>query len=179
MSVERHPPRPSRGGGARPSLVPAILVGAALGAVVGLGTLLVPMDQVTPPAPGAASTSSTSPAPGATSTSSSTSSASSEPAGESGPSGEGEADYLHRARALISTSPAEALALAEAYPRKYPGGKLGQERELVAIEALSALGRTDQARARARLFLTLFPGSAHRQRLEALIPDLAPAENAP
>ena len=62
--------------------------------------------------------------------------------------------------------------MAEAYPQKYPGGKLGQERELIAIEALSALGRTAEARARAKLFLTLFPDSAHRRRLEVLIPDL-------
>ena len=156
---------------ATPSLLPAILVGAALGSVVGFASLFVANGPLAPAPSGAvAPTSSGAPALKASSESTGTTSAAPD---------ETEADYLRRAQAQVSGSPSQALALAEAYPQKYPGGKLGQERELIAIEALSALGRTAEARARTRLFLTLFPDSAHRRRLEVLIPDLAPSAKPP
>ena len=52
---------------------------------------------------------------------------------------------------------------------RYPGGALVQEREVIAISALAAMGRSGEARARAQRFLAAFPRSAHRRRLEVLV----------
>ena len=207
-----------------PSLVPGILVGAALGGVVGIVSLFVPAGAPEGPAPttmvapaptkqgapgalpataaasgaaagrspntvsvpngtsGANGTASPSPAPETASPSGDARPGSETPGssvgaspGAGGPQ-ESEADYLRRAHTQVAGSPLQALAMAEAFPQKYPDGKLGQERELIAIEALAGLGRTAEARACAKVFLTLFPESAHRRRLEVLIPDLAGSE---
>lgn len=82
---------------------------------------------------------------------------------------ETEAHFLDRARAALAGAPAQALSLTDEHARRFPGGALGQESEVVAIQALSRLGRADEARARAQRFLAAFPGSVHRRRLEALI----------
>jgi hypothetical protein len=155
-------------------VVPGIIVGAVLGGIVGLVSLFVPAGAPgTSAAGGIAAPAPTrdraAPLPGSASSPAGASS------GEGAPDGD-EADYLRRARAQLTSSPAQALAMAEAFPEKYPSAKLGQEREIIAIEALAGLGRTPEARARAKVFLTLFPESAHRRRLEALLPDLAGSE---
>lgn len=80
-----------------------------------------------------------------------------------------EAHLLSLAQAELGANPAKALALTEEHVRKFPGGSLGQEREVVAIQALKNLGRTGEARARVERFLSSFPGSAHRRRIEALL----------
>jgi hypothetical protein len=49
---------------------------------------------------------------------------------------------------------------------------LAQERDVLAIQALIALGRTDEARARRERFLAAYPGSAHKRRLDALFDPL-------
>ena len=85
---------------------------------------------------------------------------------------ETESSILQRAQDALRGSPAEALALTELHRARFPGGALGQEREVLAITALLGLGRGAEARARAARFLTSFPTSAHRRRLEVLIPDL-------
>lgn len=82
---------------------------------------------------------------------------------------ETEAHFLDRARAALDTAPAQALSLTEEHARRFPSGALAQEREVVAIEALSRLGRVEAARQRAQRFLAAFPGSVHRRRLEALL----------
>lgn len=101
------------------------------------------------------------------------------PAGTPAADAETEADYLARATGQIQREPAEALALAEGHAARFPDGKLGQEREMIAISALAALGRKGEARARANLFLTLFPDSAHKPRLEELLPGLAEKKPPP
>ena len=80
-----------------------------------------------------------------------------------------EVELLARARDLLGSSPAEALALTQQHATQFPGGALAQEREVLAIEALRHLGRMDEARARKDRFLSAYPGSAHRQRLEATL----------
>ncbi len=92
---------------------------------------------------------------------------------------EAESDYLRRAHAQLSSSPAQALSLAEAHPLRYPAGKLSQERELIVVSALAALGRTAEAQARARVFFARYPGSAHRRRLQVLLPGLGEPEKNP
>jgi hypothetical protein len=82
---------------------------------------------------------------------------------------ETEAHFLDRARAALGSSPAQALSLTAEHAHRFPSGALGQEREVVAIQALSRLGRADEARSRAQRFLAAFPGSVHRRRIEALV----------
>lgn len=201
----RHPPGPPggpSGGGAPlpspPAMWPGIVVGAALGGVVGAAWLN--LSEGSPPAPSsfvaAASSAGHLVAPVVPSaslkTAASASAGNAMSAAPGRPSassaappaeptatpllieGESEVDFLRRAHLA---PPAEALAMAEAHPRRYPDGRLGQEREMIAIASLGAMGRKDEARARGRLFLTLFPDSAHRRRLEVLVPDLAVTSN--
>jgi hypothetical protein len=70
---------------------------------------------------------------------------------------------LDRARrALRAGDPLTALGIADGAS---PTGVLTQEREVLAIEALSAAGRSDAASARARGFLSRFPGSPHQNHV--------------
>ncbi len=71
---------------------------------------------------------------------------------------------LADARAKLAESPAEALESADA--RR--GGALGEEREIIAIRALVALGRKDEARARAATFLAEHPRSSFRAALREI-----------
>jgi hypothetical protein len=86
--------------------------------------------------------------------------------------GESERSILQRAQDALRGSPAQALALTDLHLARYPGGVLAQEREVLAIAALVGMGRAVEARARATRFVASFPNSAHRRRLEVLIPDL-------
>jgi len=79
--------------------------------------------------------------------------------------GPGEASLLRAARQALPTSPARTLALAEEHLRRYPHGILDQEREALRIEALVALGRMDDAEARAQAFAAAYPNSPHRGRI--------------
>ncbi len=77
-----------------------------------------------------------------------------------------EAALLEQARRALNSDPARALALTRQYQLKFPNGVLGQEREVIAIEALRRLGRTTEASERARSFSTSYPDSAHRRAVE-------------
>jgi hypothetical protein len=104
-----------------------------------------------------------------------------EPAAELAPRGQGvgalsppgefekEAQLLDRAREAVAANPAHALALTDEHAARFPMGRLGQEREVVAIGALVRLGRVEEAKARAARFTEAFPGSAHRSRIEAIV----------
>lgn len=72
-------------------------------------------------------------------------------------------------QALRSQNPAAALAAAEEHARAYPRGTFAQEREVIAIEALVALGRRPEAAKRAARFRAAFPGSAHQARIDSLV----------
>jgi hypothetical protein len=78
-------------------------------------------------------------------------------------------DLLRRAQQALPTQPASALAAAEEHRRRFPGGGLAQEREVIAISALITLGRRDEAESRARSFAESYPRSAHRAGIEALL----------
>jgi hypothetical protein len=80
-----------------------------------------------------------------------------------------EAMVVRNAERLLSSNPARALALTEERRQRFPGGALGQEAEVVAIEALLKLGRREAAVARAKSFEASHPGSVHARRLRALI----------
>jgi hypothetical protein len=90
---------------------------------------------------------------------------------------ETEIQLLQRAQQLLPHAPASALAAAEEHLRRFRGGALSQEREVIAISALVALGRKEEARLRAARFVESYPRSAHRPGLEAL--DRGAGELAP
>jgi hypothetical protein len=73
---------------------------------------------------------------------------------------------LWQARVKIRRDPAGALALLDAHAGRFANGQLAPEREVLAVEALRALGRTDEAEARLRGFRAKYPGSIHLRRLQ-------------
>ncbi|MGE0547963.1 MAG: hypothetical protein AB7O24_00720 [Kofleriaceae bacterium] len=72
-------------------------------------------------------------------------------------------------RALAAGDGVTALELADAHATQFPSGALLEEREAIATEALVALGRTPEARARLDRFHDQFPQSGYHQRLERLV----------
>ncbi len=74
---------------------------------------------------------------------------------------------LARERALLDAARADAargepalvLEQTEQHARQFPQGRLSEEREALAVRALLALGRTDEARARAEAFRAAYPHS--------------------
>jgi hypothetical protein len=92
-----------------------------------------------------------------------------QPKATDGGAQQNEFELIGQARARMSSSPAEALAMAGRHARLYPSGVLAQERELIAIESLERLGRADEAKARAQRFAARFPGSAHLPRLKRFL----------
>lgn len=80
-----------------------------------------------------------------------------------------ELELLRDARLAIRSSPAAALGLVDRHAQLYPQGKLSQERELIAISALVAMGRRTAALSRAASFERSFPGSAYRKQVEELL----------
>jgi len=73
-----------------------------------------------------------------------------------------EAQSLVEARRLLRAgATAAALSSLAAANREFAGGRLGQEREALFIEALAQDGQTDLARQRAAVFLRSYPGSPH------------------
>ncbi len=62
-------------------------------------------------------------------------------------------------RSLASGDPNAALAASDRHAKQYPAGALVEEREAIAIKSLVALGRSDEAKARAGAFERRFPSS--------------------
>jgi hypothetical protein len=91
------------------------------------------------------------------------------PASAPAPSAESEIALLQAAQAALRGNPTSALALADRHAVRFPTGALAQEREVIAIEALVALGRREEANERGARFARDFPDSAHRPRIEALL----------
>ena len=94
--------------------------------------------------------------------------ASSEPA----PPALREDQCLSQAQAVLQTTPSEALSQVTQCERLFPHGNMVAEREMLAIEALSGLGRRDDARTRAEAFLASYPHSIYSERVEHLIGSL-------
>jgi hypothetical protein len=85
------------------------------------------------------------------------------------PTAETEAALLDRAHQSLAADPSRALTLTEEHRRDYPSGALGQESDLIAIEALAALGRLGEAGDRAAHFRERYPRSAHLRRIDRLL----------
>jgi hypothetical protein len=75
-------------------------------------------------------------------------------------------------RVLVAGKPERVFQLLDAYERRYPRGKLGQEAALLRIEALARVGQGGQARALAQRLLAQNPRSAHKKRIESLLESL-------
>jgi hypothetical protein len=82
-----------------------------------------------------------------------------------------EARLLNVARNVLSTDPARTLQLTNEHYRKFGTGILGEEREVLVIEALARLGHRDQAKQRADNFLRAYPQSVYRTRLSRQLLD--------
>lgn len=84
---------------------------------------------------------------------------------------------LARERALLDVARADAaqgepeqvLAVVAQHRRQFPRGRLAEERDALAIRALISLGRTTEARQRARAFRTAYPNSFLAPALESAL----------
>jgi hypothetical protein len=88
-----------------------------------------------------------------------------------------EFSFLEQAQRALVVDPRRALEMTERDARLYPSGALAQEREVIAIQALLGLDRTDEARARAARFSQVFAGSAYAPRIAQLLDSSAPTHN--
>jgi hypothetical protein len=72
-------------------------------------------------------------------------------------------------RGNLTTSAVRALAVLETHRREFPSGQLAAEREFLAVEALLALRRTDEARRRAADLAARHPSSSYAARAARLL----------
>jgi hypothetical protein len=80
-----------------------------------------------------------------------------------------EVEIVEKARGALAASQwKNALAGAIEHAKQYPDGVLAEEREAIAVEALTRLGRADAARDRLGSFLRRYPRSSYRRHLEGL-----------
>jgi hypothetical protein len=78
-----------------------------------------------------------------------------------------EYSLLWQARERMRRDPAGALELLNAHVAQFADGQLAPEREVLAVEALRALGRKREADARLSAFRVRYPGSIHLRRLQS------------
>lgn len=76
-----------------------------------------------------------------------------------------ELPLLQRARSALKSEPNTALALVRRHAQDFPRSQFTQEREVIRIEALRALGRNEEAERAGEDFSRRFPGSAHESKL--------------
>jgi hypothetical protein len=84
-----------------------------------------------------------------------------------------EAKLVARARSNLARDPAQALASTEEAEREFPRGQLVEERRAIAIRALVALGRLDEAKARAESFLAEHGRGAHAAAVRRALEEAA------
>lgn len=87
-----------------------------------------------------------------------------------------EARLVAKARSKLALDPAGALALAEEAERDFPEGQLIEERRAIAIHALLALGRIDEAQRRAEPFLSTYGRGAHAAAVRRDLAKAKPVE---
>ena len=77
--------------------------------------------------------------------------------------------FIDAGRANLASAPGRALASLEAHRREFPNGQLAAEREFLAVEALLAARRTDEARRRAADLAARYPSSSYAARAARLL----------
>lgn len=80
-----------------------------------------------------------------------------------------ETELLSQAQQALASNPALALRLCGEHAKHHPAGALGQEREVIAIDALMRLGRGAEAKARGEAFKQRYPSSGHNRRIDVLL----------
>jgi outer membrane protein assembly factor BamD (BamD/ComL family) len=81
-----------------------------------------------------------------------------------------ESALLTEARAqLRNGEPRAALGTLDRLRTRYPKGVLSQEREIMTIQVMTALGDTDAAKRRARAFVDAHPNSPHTPQLRRFL----------
>ena len=80
-----------------------------------------------------------------------------------------EVQQLRQIRQLVASNPGQALALANEGHKNFRGGVLYQEREALALQALSALGRKSELEARGERYLRAFPNGSFSTRVRQLL----------
>lgn len=91
------------------------------------------------------------------------------PAGPPAADGAGELQLIEAAERALPANPELALSLLREHERRYPEGSLQQEREVIAVTALVAVGQRDRARDRADSFARQHPDSTYLPRLRRII----------
>jgi hypothetical protein len=78
-----------------------------------------------------------------------------------------ELELLRRARSdFASHDFSDALVLVAEHARRFPNGRLAEEREALRVRSLAGAGRDDEARRVLAAFAKRFPRSAFLPRLE-------------
>jgi hypothetical protein len=81
-----------------------------------------------------------------------------------------ELGLLQRARAAVAAGEfSAALQSIAEHQRRFPAGRLREEREALRIKALAGLGRDDEARRAAERFRERFPRSVLSSRIEETV----------
>ncbi len=93
----------------------------------------------------------------------------SRPSEEEEPRGASEIALIEAAEAALAVHPRRALELVTAHERTFPRGAFVEEREVIAVDALSRIGRVESAHARAERFRRQHPESAYLRRLDRII----------
>lgn len=83
-----------------------------------------------------------------------------------------EAQLLEAARGMLARNPSGALAKLDEHAATFPRGKLGLEREFLAVDALRRAGRTGEARARGEALLSRSRGSLYEARVQKMLDGL-------
>ena len=89
-----------------------------------------------------------------------------------------EAAILLQARRALRLDPAQALRWIREHEKRFPNGSLSQEREVLAVEVLRALGRSAEADARLTRFRERYPESIHGRRIDNRNKNQAPQDDA-
>jgi hypothetical protein len=76
---------------------------------------------------------------------------------------------LDSARKAMADDPDKALEAIEKYQARFQGGALGQEAEVLRIEALAKSGKLDRARALGQAFLAKHPSSPLAKRVRSVL----------
>lgn len=76
---------------------------------------------------------------------------------------------LDHARGALGSDPATALRDVGRHTRDFPDGQLVAQREVIAVDALQRLGRTNEARARGKAFSDRNPGTSAARRIDSLL----------
>lgn len=79
-----------------------------------------------------------------------------------------EAEVLEKARSLVGSNPALALKLTAEHARDFPRGRLHAEAELIAAQALLAMGNAPAAKRRAEASLRRYPNGLYARQLREI-----------